>query len=221
MVRILRFSKDPIPDEVELDLHADGAELYKKMSIWPLQFRCPNLPSVKKFIGILGIYRGRGQPNSAQDFFESLVDEFQEIKEKGGILFCEKRIRIRFRFFIADAKARAFILNHKSCTAKKPCSKCHVKHTHFVAKRGSKNKPKPYHTYCGVKHKMRTDASYILRKDKEHHHPNSSPLESLGIGLVSQVGTDGNRGRQFSGDFKMYTGRICQETVDFDRLQII
>lgn len=185
LVEILSQAKDPLPDEVDLDLHADGAELYKKISIWPLQFRCINIPSLKKFIGIIGIYRGRSQPNSAQDFLESLVDEFQNIESNGGILFEGKKIRIRFRFCIADAKARAFLLGHTSCTSRKPCSKCHVKMYYYVAKR--KRKIKGFKTYCGVKHKRRTDATYVLRNDKFHHYRNSSPLESLNIGLVSQV----------------------------------
>ena len=40
---ILNNLQEEIPDLLETDLHTDGAELFKKVSIWPIQCRIVNV----------------------------------------------------------------------------------------------------------------------------------------------------------------------------------
>ncbi|XP_067210357.1 uncharacterized protein [Linepithema humile] len=95
----------------------------------------------------------------------------------GGINFYGKIIPLRLRCFIADAPARAFILNHYSHVSRHPCSKCKVSGTRIRGR----------YVFNGVNHRLRTDDEYIRCSDEEHHKEGSSPLSNLPLGMVSQI----------------------------------
>ena len=166
---------DQIPNIIQIDLATDGAKLNKEYCVWPILCRVFNVN--KSRIGIVGIYVGKKQPNSSVQFFQSLVDEVREIKQKGGIMFKNKLISLQFRCFIADALARAFALNHKYCTAEKPCFKCHVKGVYYI----NKNKRKETKTmvYLGTNHDLRTTKEYEDRSDLDFYSPEPSALDNI------------------------------------------
>ncbi|EFN76992.1 hypothetical protein EAI_00032, partial [Harpegnathos saltator] len=78
--------------------------------IWPIQCRVYNIQQAKPFV--VGIYKGAHKPHDANIFFEKFVTDIRTILSNGGINFNGNRIPIQLRSFIADAPARAFVLNH-------------------------------------------------------------------------------------------------------------
>lgn len=94
----------------------------------------------------------------------------------GGIIFHGNKVPLRLRCFIADAPARAFILNHRGHMSCYPCSKCKV----------SGIRQEGRYVFNGINHPLRTDDEYNSYLDEDHHKGNS-PLSMLPIGIVSQV----------------------------------
>jgi len=167
-----------IPKILEIDLSTDGASLDKSGfdQIWPIQYKIANIPGSKP--QIIGIYRGKKKPNSATDFFQDLIDEFNSVTSNGGIVIKDaKKCAMVFRCFIADAPARAFILNHKGHMSFSPCSKCKI----------TGDRVDNRTVFLGVNHSSWNDIEYIRRDDDHHHKDGESPLSHLWIGMVSQV----------------------------------
>lgn len=143
--------------------------------IWPIQIRIANIQHTKPIV--VGIYKGTQKPLDPNAFFDKFVTDIWRIISSGGINFHGKRIPLRFRCFIADAPARAFILNHRSHTSSHPCSKCKVPGT----------RSKGRYVFNDVNHRLRTDEKYIRCFDEEHHKRGTSPLSNLPISMVSQI----------------------------------
>lgn len=132
IVRILESVKGiEIPSTLEIDISTDGATLGKssRNQIWPIQCRVANISNGPT--EVIGVYRGNKKPASAMDFFGPFVKEANALIEDGGVLFCERRVPIIFRTFIADAPARAFIMHHTGHTSYNPCSKCTISGTYI------------------------------------------------------------------------------------------
>lgn len=163
--------------ELELDFSTDGCSLDKSGSIhlWPIQCKVSNVKNIKSIV--VGIYKGPQKPHDPNIFFEKFVVDVRAIMANGGINFHGSKIPIKLRCFIADAPARAFILNHRGHMSRYPCSKCKVSGTlsngHYV--------------FNGMNHPLRTDEEYVLCIDEDHHKEGTSPLSLLPIGMVSQV----------------------------------
>jgi len=167
-----------IPEILEIDLNTDDASLDKSGfdQIWPIQYKIANIPGSKP--QIIGIYRSKKKPNSAIDFFQDLIDEFNSVTSNGGIMIKDaKKCAMVFRCFIADAPARAFILNHKGHVSFSPCSKCKV----------TGDRVDNRTVFLGVNHSSRNDIEYIRRDDNDHHKDGENPLSHLWIGMMSQV----------------------------------
>lgn len=82
------------------------------IQIWPIQCRIVNIQHAKPIV--VGIYKGVQKPCDSNIFLEKFVADIRKIIYNGGINFYDNKIPIRLRCFIADASARAFILNHRS-----------------------------------------------------------------------------------------------------------
>ncbi|XP_077269906.1 uncharacterized protein LOC143901453 isoform X1 [Temnothorax americanus] len=165
-------------DEVVLDFSTDGCNLDKQsiIHIWPIQCRIANVQDAPLIV--VGIYKGPAKPYDPNVFFNKFVQDVQRIFSNGGIQFNDKKVLLRFRCFIADAPARAFILNHRNHMAERPCSKCKISGTHFHSN---------HNVFNGINHPLRTDEEYHMRLDEIHHKEGTSPLSQLPIGMVSQV----------------------------------
>jgi len=83
----------------------------------------------KKIPVVIGIYKGTQKPNDPNIFFNKFITDLRIIISNGGINFCGNKIPIKLRCFIADAPARAFILNHRGHMSFRACSKCKVSGT--------------------------------------------------------------------------------------------
>lgn len=172
-----RVSLESKPDKMLMDFNTDGVELNKEIQLWPIQFRVVNLEYDKP--ELVGVYKGEKKPQSFTDFFSDFFQEFGEIMKKGGIRYKHKTIPIELRCFIADAPARASVLNHRGHIAKVPCSKCHIEGTRYS---GSTR-------YPGINYKLRSDVDYRSLKDVDHHEGKSA-LSDLPIDLIQQVPFD-------------------------------
>ncbi|XP_071633245.1 uncharacterized protein [Temnothorax longispinosus] len=165
-----------IPECLEIDFSTDGATLDKsgQIQIWPIQCRIANISNSRP--EIVGIYRGKRKPLSAVEFFQDFVVEVNTVISDGGIMFEGSRLPIALRCFIADAPARAFVLNHKGHTSFHPCSKCKMS--------GEFHERRP--VFLGIDNVARTDKEYAEQRDKDHKQ-GDTPLSHLPIGMVRQV----------------------------------
>lgn len=163
--------------ELEIDFNTDGCTLDKSalINLWPIQCKLSNIQNAKPIV--VGIYKGAQKPHDPNTFFEKFVTDVRAIVSNGGINFRGNKIPIKLRCFIADAPARAFILNHRGHTSAHPCSKCKVSGTQSSRR----------YVFNGINHSLRTDDEYFACIDEDHHKDGTSPLSLLPIDMVSQV----------------------------------
>jgi len=151
------YVADKIPPVLEIELNTDGLSLSKSnpMQYWPLQYRVINILYFKPVI--IGVYKGLEKPCDIYSFFDNLLDEVKEINNGlGGILIRNRHIPIVFKNFIADAPARALVLNHYGHNSYNPCSKCKVtgvRHENRIV-------------YLDINHEKRTNEQYISCVDE-------------------------------------------------------
>jgi len=107
-------------NQLEIDFNTDGCTLDKSSSIhiWPIQIRIANIQHAKPIV--VGVYKGTQKPHDPIVFFERFVTDIKRLMLNGGINFHGNKIPISLRCFIADALARAFILNHRGHTSSQP-----------------------------------------------------------------------------------------------------
>lgn len=72
----------------------------------------------------IGIFQGRRKPSNVFDIYEQFIDNVIRIREQGRITVRGKLLPLNIRCFIADAPARAFVLNRKNHMSTNACLKC-------------------------------------------------------------------------------------------------
>lgn len=164
-------------NQLEIDFNTDGCALDKSSSIhiWPIQIRIANIQHAKPIV--VEIYKGMQKSSDPNIFFEKFVIDIKKIMFNGGINFHDNKIPISLRCFIADAPARAFILNHRGHTSSQPCSKCKICGTRSEGRS----------IFNDINYSPRSDEEYSIGLDEGHHKEGKSPLSILPIGMVSQV----------------------------------
>lgn len=180
IIEYLTHISSALVSHLEIDFNTDGCTLDRSgiINIWPIQIKIANIQHTRPIV--VGIYTGMHKSLDPNVFFDQFVTDIKRIMLKGGVLFHGKQIPLHLRCFIADAPARAFILNHRGHTSGHPCSKCRVS--------GTRNDGR--YVFNGINHRLRTDDEYIRCLDEEHHKEGKSPLSNLSIGMVSQVPFD-------------------------------
>ncbi|XP_076299345.1 uncharacterized protein LOC143218187 [Lasioglossum baleicum] len=182
IVNYLRKSQETIPTHLQIDFNVDGCTLDKQKTVnfWPIQIRIANIPNSRPII--VGLYRGPHKPIDNIEYLSRFVSDINSIMSNGGIVFKGRKIRVTLRCFIADAPARAFILNHSGHTSRRPCSKCKVSGTRVQGRQ----------VFLGTKHDLRTDAEYAAGTSliDTHHKAGQSALASLPMGMVTCVPFD-------------------------------
>lgn len=155
-------------DECSLDKSSNN-------QIWPIQCRIVNVQRARPIV--VGIYKGAQKPCDPNTYLEKFIADITRIMSNGGIIFHGNKVPIRLRCFIADAPARAFILNHRSHVSSHPCSKCKVSGIRCEGR----------YVFNGINHSLRTDEEYVRCVDEDHHKEGKSPLSMLPIGIISQT----------------------------------
>lgn len=172
--QLARIDVHHLPTEIVIDISTDGAKLNESLQFWPIQYKIKNIINSKPVIA--GVYVGKLKLCDPHKFMEQFINEILQIIQNGGIFIKNRRIPLRIRCFIADAPARALILNHKGHMSSNPCSKCKVE--------GFRSSNRT--VFNVVDSPLRTDFEYKMLMDTEHHN-GESPLSVLPMGLVSNV----------------------------------
>lgn len=167
-----------LPENIDIDLSTDGAKVDKGLDqFWPHQYRIFNIMDKRPIRA--GFFQVRQKPSNAFEFYEQFVQEILEVIE-GGIYIRNKLLRSSVRCFIADAPARAFILNHYGHISSNPCSKCKVEGERCTVPgfQGTM-------IFQGTEHELRTDYNYQNVMD-EDYQKGGSPLSPL-LGFTMRV----------------------------------
>lgn len=165
-------------DVLPLMINIDGLPLCKSSNsqFWPILMSIDLTEVSESFI--VGVYHGTKKPESVTNFLNAFIEEYLLLK-KDGIIVNGKLIKLELNKIICDAPATAFVLSIKSHTGYFGCNKCLQKGKYL---RGKMTFPKLNAT-------LRTNESFTLQLQQEHHK-DISPLEKIGIGLVSNVPLD-------------------------------
>ncbi|KAB0790503.1 hypothetical protein PPYR_15099 [Photinus pyralis] len=160
-----------------LDFNIDGLPIYKSTnsSFWPILGKIANHPTESPFP--VAIYYGPSKP-PLEDYLHEFVKDL-EACINNGILYKDRILKIKVRYFCCDAPASAYIKNTKGHNAYFGCSKCCVRGQYMNRKMA----------YLEQNAELRTDESFDLKLCREYHK-GDTPLSKLGIGLVSHFMID-------------------------------
>ncbi|XP_036144792.1 uncharacterized protein LOC118646308 [Monomorium pharaonis] len=164
-------------ESIEFDINIDGVELYSssRKVFWPI-LGCL-LDEKEPFI--IAVFYGESKP-PLEPFLRQFVDELS-ILMVNRIVFNNTTYHVKVQNFILDAPARAFIKCIRGHMSRKACKKCHVTGMRY------KNRE----VYLDHNALLRNDEEFKLKIDIFHHIPGiTSPLEEIGIGMVSQFRLD-------------------------------
>lgn len=155
-----------------LSFNIDGIPLFKstQTSLWPILATITNVNS-SPFV--IGIFCGGSKPSPLSLYLEDFLNEISILMEN-GFLFNHTMYKIKIHSFICDAPARAYLKCTKGHNGYSCCDKCEIRGKHFPGRMVLSNTTAP----------VRTDSSFLLQTDKEHHLA-ISPLTKLSVGLVT------------------------------------
>ncbi|XP_061512214.1 uncharacterized protein LOC133393050 [Anopheles gambiae] len=122
MTTHLRFTKVH-GSELSLNIFVDGLPLHKSSSsqFWPILANIHEMPHISPFI--VGIFHGTSKPDSLNDYLTQLVEELNDLMNR-GIILNNKKYDIIVRAIIADSPARSFIKGVAYFNSKFACLKC-------------------------------------------------------------------------------------------------
>jgi hypothetical protein len=163
---------------LHLTFNVDGLPVCKSSStqLWPILCLIKEDVSMSPFP--IAIYCGSSKPPVAE-FFESFVVELKSVLEN-GLLHDDKYFDVNIRGFVCDTPAKAFIKCTKGHNGFFGCDGCSQKGKHVEHRLVFLEQDAP----------LRTDQSFSDKSNREHHKEIDSPLEKLGIGLVSNFPLD-------------------------------
>ncbi|KAB0803122.1 hypothetical protein PPYR_00092 [Photinus pyralis] len=176
---VKHYPKNQYPTEVNLLINIDGLPLSKSSAIqfWPIL--CAILSSEFYTTPFpIGIFEGNTKPDDVNQFLKKFVDETNTILQS-GIILDHKTIVVKLHAIVCDAPAKAYVCGIKNHTGYFGCPKC-IQQGEFIENRV---------VFTETSSSERTDASFKNRIHPEHHRETTA-LEKLPIGMVSQVGLD-------------------------------
>ncbi|XP_076876019.1 uncharacterized protein LOC143525682 isoform X1 [Brachyhypopomus gauderio] len=161
---------------LRLQVNIDGLPLFKssKMQLWPILGLLVTVPMKEPVV--IGLFSGIKKPNSVT-FLEDFVTELADLEK--GFDFEEKRFTLTLDSVICDTPARSFVKSTKSFNGYHGCDKC-TQNGVYINNRM---------TYPLVNCVNRTDESFSIRADEEHHQ-GPHPFTGVNIGMVSQFPLD-------------------------------
>lgn len=172
------YYSPPYPTSVKLNFNIGGLPISKSSGsqFWPILSSVVDDFYTEPFP--IGIFHGMKKPADPNIFLECFVNDLKNILEH-GVTINQFKINLKINAFICDAPAKAFITGVKNHNGYFGCSKCNVEGD-FIQNRM---------TFPDLNGPLRTDDSF---KNKLHakHHRLDSILESLNVGMVSQVPLD-------------------------------
>lgn len=169
---------DRLIDSISLQFNVDGLPISRSSSqqFWPIHAHVTELPNTYPFP--VGIYFGKDEPKSSNEFLKQFVDELLEINEVK--LNDQKTVKVKIHSIVCDAPARAFLLNVQGHTGYFGCQKCTIEGD-YISHRI---------TYQELNCDLRTNTSFRLQTNEEHHLEHESELLRLPIDIVKQIPLD-------------------------------
>lgn len=159
---------------LELWFNIDGLPIFKKgKSLWPILCGVCIKNAVKPFI--VGAYFGAKKSQNVDEYLSPFISELLNIMNFGVQVNNSTLLNVQIKGLIADAPARAFLKRIKSFAGYFGCEKC-IEEGEYLS--GSVCFPK------GTA-QLRTDESFVLQSNKEHHLGMSPLLKITSLGLVS------------------------------------
>lgn len=170
---------------VELDIGIDGLSLSKssKLKIWPILGSFSSSLNSSPFL--IGAYVGYHDPDDIDNFLLDFVNELKVLLVN-GVNVTPRLINkpLFIRCFVCDSPARSFLAGVYGHQSNVGCNKCNQQ---CVRTSGKK-------TYLTVKGHPRTDDTFKQRAHLNHHKEKFqnqiSLLETLNVGMVSQIPND-------------------------------
>ncbi|CAG7719141.1 unnamed protein product [Allacma fusca] len=170
--------------KLTLHFNIDGIPLFNNSTqcFWPILCAIKECKDRSPFT--IQISMQNSKPKSLQNYLDNFVQELSEIVREGITYRSVKySLGLETCLFICDAPARAFIKSVKGHTGYFGCEKCEIE--------GEWNRKVTFPVVSG---NLRTDVSFTNRSQDEHHllpfATEKSPLERLGIGMISQIPLD-------------------------------
>ena len=160
---------------LEVVINIDGVNVTRsgKHVLWPILCSFENEDCfISNSVYVIGIFYGSEKPNCVGEFLEAFIEDLDRSK-KSGINFGEHTVYCNLKYFVCDAPARKMLKCIKAHNAYYGCERCIQKGSHSRV-----------HYFPNVQGILRTDESFRLQTNSEHHL-GISPLLNLGIGMVS------------------------------------
>lgn len=164
--------------DVFIDINVDGVPVAKSSSnsLWPILISVVGSEEVM----CVGCFYGSEKPKNVNNYLNEFINEFIDLHCNGlnvkGVLY-----NLHVRAIIADAPARAFLLNIRSYTGYNSCNKCHIKGRYILNRM----------TFPDSIFISRSDTEF-RSKQYENHHLNlyATAIETLPIDCVKNVAID-------------------------------
>lgn len=128
---------------------------------------------------VIGIFHGNSKPYSVNNFLSFFVKEASHLSET-GLTHSNKNVRIKIHALICDAPAKAFVMSIKGHTGYHGGGKC-IQEGHYLKNRM---------TFPELDNQLRTNESFRLKYDEDHHTGSSALQELTYFDMVSQVPLD-------------------------------
>ncbi|KAJ8666968.1 hypothetical protein QAD02_008630 [Eretmocerus hayati] len=155
--------------KLKIQFNFDGIPLFKSSSrtFWPILGKIYTSDNVYEPF-VIGVYSGFGKPQCVCKYLEKFVREVNELLGN-GIEIEGQPWEIEAMCFICDTQARAFIKCCQGVTGKHSCERCSV-----IGYKVDKTTVFPV-----GQDEPRTDESFRLQLDPDHHHDTISPLINI------------------------------------------
>lgn len=166
-------------DTLTIRVNVDGLPLSRSsnMQLWPILGQIVELPQAKVFI--ISVYAGPCKPESVNDYMHDFIEDLKVITTT-GVMLNGKHYNVTLPdAFICDTPARAFLKCIKGHGGYSSCERC-TQYGIYVDSRV---------VFPEMDSSLRTDTQFEQMSDEDHHH-SKSPLQGLGIGLVSAFPLD-------------------------------
>lgn len=165
-------------NEIHLDFGIDGLPLHKStnISFWPIICKVHDFNFCSVFT--VAIFCGRSKP-PLLEFLNKFVQELSNLK-KHGITQTGRKVDIKIRSFCCDTPARSFIKSVKAHNGYHGCDRCSIRGDYLNRRM----------RFLELNAPRRTDESFRLKLDENHHKVPDSPLLRLDIGMISQFPVD-------------------------------
>lgn len=170
-----------LPNLITISVGIDGLPISRssRKQFWPILGFVDQ--QREKSVFVISMYYGdEVKPGDLDEFLRYFVEEVSELER--GFYVGNKLYNFRVRCIVADAPARSYIKAIKSHNGYYGCERCYRK-----GKYASSRILYPFKS-LEVFH---TDESFLQRLHTKHHNDSqSSPLEQLNLGMVSQIPAD-------------------------------